>query len=248
FDISHDPVKMPELAAGALLFVRGDVAAAKKTIERSYSHEQVNASARLPRTEAPYFTPGFSLSVPLRDGVRIKTLDGAPTTTIDAETLPPFASDTGELNWNTGIVTIDTARSQAEIGFLKEKAKPLTHLAPQIDNNFASLILSALDAQPIAQSKRILLTAGAFAANNGATWNEARTALAQWGASPTVVEPVTGRITLRNLKGARRVTISALNGSGRPIGKPAAAEKTADGWRFAIGDPVTTWYEIQVEK
>ena len=248
FDISHDPVKMPELAASALLFVRGDVAAAKKTIERSYSHEQVNASARLARTEAPYFTPGFPLSIPLRDGVRIKTLDGAPTAKIDAETLPPFASDTGELNWNTGIVTVDTARSQAQIGFLKEKAKPLTHLATQIDNNFASVILSALDAQPIAQSRRMLLTAGAFAANSGATWNEARNTLAQWGVSPTVVEPVTGHITLRNLKGARRVTISALNGSGRPIGKSTAAEKSADGWRFAIGDPVTTWYEILVEK
>src|SRR5262249_21021014 len=182
--ISHAPVTMPDLGAGALLFVRGDVAAAKKTIERSYSHEQVNASARLPRTEAPYFTPGFPLSVPLRDRVRIKTLDGAPTAKVDAEMLPPFASDTSELNWSTGIVTVDAAVSQAEIGLHKEKATPLPPPPPQIDNNFAGVLLSALDAQPIAQSKRMLLTAAAFAANSGATWNEARSALAQWGVSP----------------------------------------------------------------
>src|SRR5262245_48256569 len=76
FDISHDPVKMTQLAAGAMLFVRGDVAAARKTIERSYSRERVNASVTLPRTEAPYFTPGFPLSTPLRSATRIRTLEG----------------------------------------------------------------------------------------------------------------------------------------------------------------------------
>ena len=37
FDISHNPVKMTQLAAGALMFVRGDVRAARQIIQRSYS-------------------------------------------------------------------------------------------------------------------------------------------------------------------------------------------------------------------
>src|SRR6185503_11451077 len=40
FDISHDPVRMTGMAAGALMFLRGDVKPAKQIIERTYSKEQ----------------------------------------------------------------------------------------------------------------------------------------------------------------------------------------------------------------
>lgn len=253
FDISLDPVKMPQLATGALMFVRGDVSAARKTVLRSYSREQVNQSLRLPRTEAPYFTPGFPLSLPLRHGSRISSLDGAPTAKIELAPADPIVSDTEELTWYTsaekgGLVTVDTERSQAQIGFIKAWGKALRHLAPTIENAFASLILSAMDGQPIARSRRLLLTAGAGVANAGATWNDAKTALKEHGGSPTMIEPVKGQVVLRNMTGARRVTISALDGSGHPIGQPVAAKKTQDGWELALGDAVTTWYEIGIER
>jgi hypothetical protein len=248
FDISHDPVKMTQLAAAAILFVRGDVSTARKVVERSYSHEQVNASLRLPRTEAPYFTPGFPLSVPLREGTRIRTLDGDPTAKIEAANAVPIVSDTGELSWSTGLVTIETPRSEGEIGFIKERGKPLRHLEAHLDNVFASVLLSALDGQLIARSKRLLFTAGAFAANTGSTWNENRTALKEWGVSPTAIEPVTGELILRGIEGAKRVTISGLDGAGRRIGQPEAAEKSPGSWRFGLGHLVTTWYEIVIER
>jgi hypothetical protein len=248
FDISHDPVKMPQLAAGAMLFVRADVAAARKVVERSYTYEQVNASLRLPRTEGPYFTPGFPLSLPLRDGTRIRSLDGPPTARVEVAEINPIVADTEELSWSTGLVTVDTPRSQAEIGFVKERGRPLRHLAPSIENAFASLVLSALDGQTIARSSRMLFTAGAFAANTGSVWNEGRTALKEWGTAPTAIEPVTGAIVLRNLEGARRVTIAGLDGGGRRIGQPVPAVKVAEGWRVAIGGATTTWYEILVER
>jgi len=56
FDMSHDPVKMPQFAAGALIFLRGDMAPAKQTIERTYTKDQVYQSKLLPNTERPYFT------------------------------------------------------------------------------------------------------------------------------------------------------------------------------------------------
>ena len=49
FDISEDPVKIAELPAGAMLFLRHDVAAARQTIERTYSAAQVDESMRLHR-------------------------------------------------------------------------------------------------------------------------------------------------------------------------------------------------------
>ncbi|HXO31439.1 MAG TPA: hypothetical protein VN901_03685 [Candidatus Acidoferrales bacterium] len=41
FDISLDPVKMSQLAAGALMFLRADVSPANSTVLRSYARDQV---------------------------------------------------------------------------------------------------------------------------------------------------------------------------------------------------------------
>ena len=195
--------------------------------------------------------------MPLRHGSRIATLDGAPTAKIELRDAAPIVSDTGELVWDApsdekgetgGLVTVDTERTQAAIGFVKAHGKQLRQIAPEIHNRFASLTLSALDAKPIARSSRLLLVAGAAVANTGAEWNETRSALKQWGASPTLIEPVTGSLLLRNLEGARGVTIAALDGRGQRIGAPVAAMKTPEGWQVALGELVTTWYEIKVER
>jgi hypothetical protein len=94
----------------------------------------------------------------------------------------------------------------------------------------------------------MLLVTGAEVTNTGVEWNETRSALKQWGTSPTLIEPVTGQLLLRNLEGARGVTMAALDGSGRRIGAPVAAVKTPEGWRLQLGEQVTTWYEIKVER
>ena len=253
FDISHNPVKMPQLIAGALMFVRGDVRAARQAIERSYSRRQVQDSVRLPREERPYFTPGFPLSLPLRHGSRIATLDGKPTEKIEWQQPDPVVSDTNELNWSVsqekgGLVTVDTERTQAQIGFVRAHSRKLRHLAPEINNRFASLTLSALDDKPIARSTRMLLIAGAAVTNTSAEWNETRSALTQWGTAPTLIEPVTGQLLIRNLEVARGMSIAALDGRGKRIGTPVPATKTADGFKVTLGDHVTTWYEIKVER
>jgi hypothetical protein len=253
FDISHNPVKMPQLAAGALMFVRSDVQTARRIIQRSYSRQQVQDSLRLPASERPYFTPGFPLSLPLRHGSRIASLNGKPTDKIEIREADPIVSDTGELVWamsqeKGGLVTVDTERTQAAIGFIKAHGKQLRHLAPEIDNRFASLVFSSLDSKPIARSSRMLLVAGAAVTNAGVEWNESRSALKQWGTAPTLIEPVTGQLLIRNLSGARRVTIAPLDGRGQCIGAPVPARKTPEGWRVRLGEQVTTWYEIKVER
>jgi hypothetical protein len=51
FDITLDPVKMIQMQAGALLFLRPDVRPAMKVVQRSYSTEQINESMRLPEAD-----------------------------------------------------------------------------------------------------------------------------------------------------------------------------------------------------
>src|SRR5262245_33419760 len=251
FDISLDPVKMPQLAAGALMYLRRDVSVARETVERSYSREQVYDSLRLPRSERPYFTPGFSLSVPLRHGSRISSPDGTPTGNFRSEDATTIVSDTRELTWHLssdkkGLVTVETDRSQALIGFVNEHKKCLRHLAAEINKDFCSIVLASLDDRPISNSRRMLLTAGVRVANSGMTWNENRSALVNWGGAPTLIEPVSGKLILRNLEKASEVRIAALDGRGRPIGKPITANQVKDGWEIEIGEPASTWYEVTV--
>jgi len=254
FDLSLDPVRMPQIAAGALLFLRGDVGAARTGVERSYTLEQVRETLRLPADAKPYYTLGFALALPLQHRVRIGSLEGPATTVPEQAPEPnPILSDTGELAWWTappdrGLVTVDAPRSQALIGFVPAHATATRHLAAEVATAFCAITLSALDGAPIARATRLLLTAGARVENSGQQWNAARTDVVDRGGPPSLIEPVTGRITLRHLDGATAVRAQALDGAGAPLGAPRPAEHTAAGWVLAIGDPATTWYVITVAR
>lgn len=259
FDISLNPVKMPELAEGALLFLRGDVEKARTLSTRSYSTQQVYDSMLLPMTDRPYFTPGFPLDLPLEHEVRISSLNGPPTQSFPATPVPdPIVSDTRQLAWHTspeqtGLVTIDAPRTQAFIGFVRANeqqgnANPDTNLSAQVRNTFCSILLSSLDDQPIAQSSKMLLIAGGRVENTGQQWNAVGTAVTNWGTTPTLIDQVRGAITLRNLKGARAVLLQPIDGAGQPEGPALPATRHGGDWILHLGEPVTTWYEITVQR
>jgi hypothetical protein len=223
FEIRPDPVKMTNLAACAVMFLRGDVHPALETIPRSYSTEQVRESIRLPYSERPYFTPGFDLSLPLRHTTRITSFDKQSGQYPEIGQENPIVSDTGELCWHhseqeKGLVTIETDKSQALIGFIKENNKALKNISVTAENEFCSIIVTSLDAEPIARSQRLLIAATARSANQGMAWNEKRTSLISWGSAPTVIEPVRASVTIRNIEPAESVQAIPLNAAGRKIG------------------------------
>ena len=99
FDLGPDPVKMSQLAAGALLFLRADVKAAQKSVDRSYTRTQVYESLRLKYAESPLYTPGFAPATMLLHGSRIASLDAAAAAEANtAAPAEPFRSDTNELS------------------------------------------------------------------------------------------------------------------------------------------------------
>ncbi len=254
FDIGLDPVKMPELAAGALMFLRGDVEKARSVMERSYTADQVFDSMLLPTTDRPYFTLGFPLCLPLEHEVRISSLDGPATQTFPKAAAPNhIVSDTRQLAWysspqQTGLVTIDTPRTQALIGFVRSNEKAVSNLGAQVDNNFCAILVSSLDEKPIAQASKLLLIAGGRVENTGQQWNSAETAVTNWGGSPTLIEQVKGILTLSGLEGARAVRVQPIDGAGQPIGASINATQLGDSWKISLGEIVTTWYEITVER
>jgi len=256
YDVSLDPVRMTEMAAGALMFLEFDVKPAKETVERTYSVGQVLDAGLLPSglgqgSDQPYFTPGFPLALPLEHEMRIASFNGPPTAHFATPPGPPYISDTGQLKWyvsdgEDGVVTVETDRAQALIGFIKANHKSVKNLAADISNNFATIILTAMDEKPLARSSKMLLNAGSRVANTGEKWNDAHGELVHGGQghSPTLIEPVTGTVTVRGLEGAESVCAQALDGSGRPVGDPIVGRKTPEGWELSIGSPVTTWYVL----
>jgi hypothetical protein len=253
FDLGPDPMKMTQVAACAPMFLRGDVRGASKTVARSYSTEQVYESLRLPWSEAPYFTPGYPAVLSLIHAARISSLAGPPTGKFEAPSADTIVSDTGELTWSgaaqkQGIVTVQTARSQAIVGFVKANAQATGNLSAQVDTPFCAITLSSLDDRPISDAARLLLTATARVANSGMQWNVKRTSLENWGAPPACIEPVTGTVTLQNLAGATGLAVQPLDAAGHPLGVPLEAKKSTKGWTVPLGQPATTWYEVRVNR
>lgn len=254
FDMTLDPVKMAQMPAGAMIFLRGDVAAAKKVETRSYSTDQISEAARLPRGEMPYYTPGFDKMIPLVHGSRVSCLDCKPSLPAPMPPANPIVSDTGELSWKTsdgkdGIVSVNTPRSQALVGFVRENPKVQTrNLSADIKNSFATITLSSLDGKPINLSNRLLLTTTSKTQNTGTEWDERRSMLTDWGTAPTLIEPVTGWIQLKDLEGAIGVFAQPIDGAARPIGKEISAKMIEPGWELPVGTPVTTSYLIRVER
>ncbi len=252
FDISQHPVKMAELAAGALLFLRGDLQSALKVDSRTYTREQVFDSMLLPTTDRPYFTPGFSLTLPLQHEVRIGSFDGPPTQkTPPASNASPIRSDTHQLAWysgqpHTGLVTVDSPRTQSLIGFLNAHPQVSdTNLSVTIQNAFAAIQVTALDADSIANAHRLLAVVGSQVTNSGATWNTADTALTNWGKAPVTLQPVRGNLILHGLNRAHTLTMTVLNGAAQPVGNPITVKRSGDRWILPL-QGVTDWYLITV--
>jgi hypothetical protein len=253
FEIRPDPVRMTNLAAGALMFLRSDVRSALKTIPRSYSVEQVRESIRLPYSEGSYFTPGFSPSIPLQHITRIVSFDDESGEFPKVSRDSPVVSDTGELAWyysqqGKGLVTVETEKFQALIGFVKGHNKALKNLSAAVDNEFCSIILISLDGQSLSCSKRLLLVTTARSGNNGMVWNENRTTLSNWGSAPTVIEPVKGKVILRNLEPSQKIEIIPLDGAGKALGYTVTAHSANGEVVLSIGEQTTTWYLVRIQR
>ena len=246
FDFAFDPVKMTQLPAGALMFLRGDAKPAAQTMTRTYSHEQVLDSLRLTWSQSPYFTPGFPLALPLLHAVRIDSFAGPATAAFEPVPTDTIVSDTGELSWfsrkSAGVVAIDTPRCQSLVGTVTPADKT-ANLSVDVTPSFCAITLTSLNDRPIAGSRKMLLNTAARMANTGMKWNEKRTTLESWGTAPTRIEPITGKIMLRGIDAAE-LTAQPLDGAGRPLGKATKLARAADGTLTLTPAEATVWYVI----
>ncbi len=165
-------------------------------------------------------------------------------------------SDTGELSLDYGrvVLTIDTGLSQGAVGRLKE-AGPIKLDAMQItsETDFAAIVATSLDGQPIGDSRRLLITAVGRAENTAQgfwppkpeqmRWSPVAWMLPGEGRLPVITEPIRAGVLLK-VPGEAKVY--RLDSSGKRDGE--LQSKTAFGTaRFNPAEAKSIWMEVVVK-
>jgi hypothetical protein len=209
FEMESDPATVASIAAGALIYRRGDVQPAKKLAVMLLPKEEQYAMHWENDYEKAYdHTPHFRAMAEthrlavvyddkLPDGV---TADVTMTPDSSHNYKHPdtqLLSDTQELwrDWSRGVGLINTPRTQAAYGLLSQTPVSTADASFHITTPFAAISLSSLTDAPIKSSPHLLLTAVARAQDANQTYNLSRTAIATKGKGPVLCEPVTGTLT-----------------------------------------------------
>jgi hypothetical protein len=140
-------------------------------------------------------------------------------------------SDTNELHrdWNQGIQTINTPKTQAAQGWIGGKEIDLSELSLRITTPKATVAVSSMDNRPIARSQQMLITV------------MARVEAQENNRMPLLSEPVEGRMTIRAEKGLR---LFPLRGDGTRLAVVSLSMNKA-GTAYTLDLPVaegTHWY------
>jgi hypothetical protein len=171
----NDPAMLATLPAAALLYRRGDVSEANTTYvfaptpSTLFNHPITPANSALLRTamekgklqiampqtpELPWLQSGAIAS-------NAQVFHDPDQSLLDANA-SESTTDTGELkrNWNQGVYTIDTPRSQAATGWIGGESISLGNIKVQVKTANASVVVQSLDNAPLGQSKDLLISLG----------------------------------------------------------------------------------------
>jgi hypothetical protein len=130
-----------------------------------------------------------------------------------------------------GRLVIDTPYTQALVGWSGGDPVRLAQVELATDNEFAVLAATSMGPEPIAEAKRLLVTALARVEPTGLRWVDVgKQTVADPGRPPFLQEPVRGRVAWRR-KG--NIRAFALDNAGRRIG-PAQVETLPDGEGVAL--------------
>jgi hypothetical protein len=136
-------------------------------------------------------------------------------------------------------IFVGLSRGRRKIGFAGGKEFDLPGVKVKIATPFCSLIFTALDDQPLADSKHILITAMARDQQSNTKYSEDGTQLLAIGGPPLLMEPVQVTITL---KGKPPAEVNVVD----VYGVPTDRKVKLDGASFNIdGTYKTYYYEVK---
>lgn len=147
-------------------------------------------------------------------------------------------SDTGQLrrDFTVGVGTLDTPKTQAAYGWIGGRPLALTDVSMTIDTPKATVVVSALDGQPIRRSKELLVTVVAQVDSAE-------------GKPPLRAQAVTGGLRIRS-EHARLVMRPVVTGSRAAAGHAGvqqAGKRDGDFHMFTLPPLPTHWFRITRE-
>lgn len=261
FDQAQHPAKMANLLLAAAMFRRADVSRARKNYVLPLT-PATEIDLMQTRGGAWSIADGAHLDVPASLALvsRVALAIGEDATGLDAPPAAPvgpvLVADTGELTWDNsrvtgGIVTVDTARTKAVVGFADGATFDLggVVLAPGITRQgwcTLGITLQAGRAFDHAGGGSALVVATGDIENTGMGWKSAarNSVGSQWGTAPTLVEVVPATITLP--VATNRVQGWVLDGNGQRVATLPVSDAGGRA-RVTLGGAGTTlWYEIAI--
>lgn len=239
----NDPALMATLPAAALLYRRGDVRESGTVYAFAPRPEQLFGRKISPANSIALRTAAergkLTIVMPhmrelpwLRQGeipAGAKVITD-PNVSLIAADASAAASDTGELwrNWDDGIYTINTARTQAALGWIGGKEVVLKDVKIAVATHNASVAVQSLDGRPIADARAILISLGA------------RSVPSPGNKLPFHSEPVTGRLDIRAPAGMKLHARAGAAGKKRVVLAPYADGR----YTIALGPELATYWLV----
>ena len=211
FDTIHDPIQTLAERVIWFLFLRGDAAAAKETIEFG-----IPESAPPTRFPVEFQRLGLFARIGSRpipgSQVRFHCSDAAERAGKRCAASGRMRSSTGELELDSKQERVSFRSSRSEGVVLKSGAYAGTFLAVRDVDTFASLSVHSLDGLPLRESRSLLLFHLTNTANSGMKFRSAdRKLLDSWGTLPLLARTGRAEVELRIPDGT--VEALALDGS-----------------------------------
>jgi hypothetical protein len=260
FDTAQHSGKMANLLLAANLFRRTDIRPGEKEVVVDLTPDREIESLASASAWSVFNAGQLGVSGRLAFTSRLATriVDSGAT-----YANPPAApagnvlkSDTGELTWDlsktsNGVVSIDTARTKAIVGFTggrEFKLGPLTLAPGQNQLGWQSWGATLIRGDSFTNDCSMLVVASGWWENTGQVWkNSARESIGnQWGGSPILMETIPFRLTLP--VAASRVTAWKLDEQGRRKNRLAVSGGDSSAVVEVAASAGTIWHEIEVSR
>ena len=259
FDVQSNTTRLVHMPACAALFVRGDVAEARRTLTAGLTPELEREKLRQTLTPRSLtadnlgLDPRLSLLHAMAVDLNGKTATNVPELGEDAKV---FVSDTGQLRWDVsqagaGYFTADTPRAKLFTGFVGGRTFELGYVSIEIGPtrlDWATISMVAIDGDSFDSPGRILIAATGWSQNTGVVPEEIGTDRItlgnRWGNEPILCEGIPASIQLP--AEVDRVTFYPLDESGNR--REAVPVEALNGQASLSLSPKhkTVWYEAEI--
>ncbi len=210
FEAFNDPAMFGLFPHAALIYRRGDVSTSDERWVIVIPEDRIPGASSLSAWAVPALrgTPDVhQVSVALRQAPAWADKVLSP----DDDLFKPtdvLKSDTGELTASPagGLYTIDTARTQAVLGFLAEAGDlQLSGLSVSCKTDFATIAASSLTDEPLASSRHVLISAVGRVENSGTRYDINHRRMVSAGKAPILCQPVEASLRLKTSQQGLRV-------------------------------------------